>query len=488
MTSLSQQIIDPSDQSFTIFDGQKMPHSIEAEERLLAGVLQDDTGGAWAIANSCGLKAKAFYNPAARIVWDVLTKLSQTGKSGVDIALLAEELKEQGKIDEVGGYKWLVQISKQQPTSLNVRYYAERLRYLWEKRHTVSVASELREVALAHDNHQVFAEKTAKVGQRLIGLGRKSATKTMSEEIDETREHYLAQAEGRDDKNKLVSSGLEDFDRRCTMFGSGGADDRLIMLGAGSGHGKSAALRQMARAAIQRGQRVLVYTREQGAGEFVAMMASSELSYDLALVTEQPKDRVEAFNAEMQRIDTHWGNRSLFVFSHTPTTPLLTIEDLIDHSLSWSYQHGPPHLLIVDYLQMFGTRGCFPNSEARVGHIAYALQALQREIGCVMAVGVQLNESGLAEARHAKHDAQGKIIHNMPHRGWIRDSQQIYHAADRMIFLYVPPENAQGKDQYLTGLTRLEVWWHQEKRRKGPCFAVKTIFEKRYLRFEPFSP
>lgn len=475
----------PMGTTFEVISGRELPHSIEAEGALLAGVLADETGEAWAIALNCGVRPKAFFQPAATLLWELLSELRRQGQPGINIALLAEELRLRGQIDQVGGFAWLADITSRASTHINVRYYAEVVVLLWEMRHAVLLAGELRESAVAFTSRDDFASKAANVGQRLIGLGRKTAKRSMREEVSEGAEHVRAIAEGRFDHSRLVRTGIPTFDEKYGWFGIGGGDDKFVMIGGGSGHGKSVAGRQIAHQTLMDGKRVLAYTREQSVGDFVLLMASAATGYDLAQAATQPKDRTETFLAEVQRMSDEWAEQRLFVYSHSEATPLITVEDLIDHARAWCHLHGPPEFILIDFLQMFDTRKRFANAEQRVGYMAYALQALQRELGCVMCVLVQLNESGLSSAREVKHDDNGKLIHNMPHRGWVRDSQQIYFAADRFIFLYVPPETSEGAPQTEAGLTRLEVWWVQEKRRKGLTGYARTTFEKSYVRFVP---
>jgi replicative DNA helicase len=205
MNVTNRQIIQgPGGSDFAVLGGQELPHSLEAEERLLACVMADETGAGWAVALNGGVKAKAFFNPRHQQVWELITELRQGGQSGIDIALLAEEFRLRGQLDQLGGYAFLAQISKAQPTSLSVRYYAEIVVLLWEMRHAVKLAQEVREAAMVFESREAFAAKASYVGQKLIGLGRKSSTLTMAEEIGEAREHIMSIAEGRFDRSRLV--------------------------------------------------------------------------------------------------------------------------------------------------------------------------------------------------------------------------------------------------------------------------------------------
>lgn len=484
MSSKPQQITGPAGQQIQVITGESPPHSIEAEAHLIAGVLADDTGSAWAIATNCGVRAKAFYRPAAQTLWALLTELQQAATPEIDVPLLAEELKLRGQLDAIGGYTGLVELVPTAATSAHVRYYSELIVLLWEMRHTITLAGSLRENSLEFTTREDFAQQAAEIGQKLIGLGRRTAQKTMEEKIAEAKEDVLSVAEGRADLSKLVPSGLPSFDELCKPLGAGGSDDKFIVIAGGSGHGKSVALRNIARASLHEHKRVLAYVRETGVHGFCKMMASAEVGFDLDC-DNPPRDHYEAFSREMDRMIDQWANKLLYCIENEPATPLTTVEDLCRHARAWCHLHGTPAVILVDYLQIFDTERKGLTGEARVAYVSHQFQALQRELGCVMVIAAQLNESGLSEMRNPKRDDTGKIIHRMPHRGDLRESQAIYHDADRVIFLYMPPEDTQGNDQTQPGLTRIEVWWYQEKRRAGRTRAVKAIFEKCYVRFVP---
>jgi replicative DNA helicase len=142
-------------------------------------------------------------------------------------------------------------------------------------------------------------------------------------------------------------------------------------------------------------------------------------------------------------------------------------------------------VVLIDYLQLFDARKRIggSNREALVAYVSHALQALCRELDTVMIVAAQLNEAGLSEMRNVKRDENGKVIHQLPHRGHLRESQAIYHDADRVIFLYMPPVDALGNEQHGPDVTSPELWWFQEKRRRGGRGIVRMRFQKNYVRF-----
>lgn len=460
--------------------------SDECEAQVITHVLHDETGAAWAVAQNCGVKPAAFARRENNAVWKVISELRSKGSLVIDLAVLGEELKVRGMLDEVGGYDHLMTISIN-PSLGSVRDFAERLVLFWQLRHAVKLAQEVREAALTFDNREDFVGVVGAIGQKLIRLGRREATLTMADHYANVEAETRAWVDGTVDKSRWVSSGNAKFDKACRPFGQS-RDDKFVVLAGGSGHGKSVGLRDVGRAALHAGQRVVSYSRETGIHGFIEMAISAQMGLDLNKREWWPKDQAERFYGECQRQAKEWAGR-LFCVENEPATPLCTVEDIEEHLRAWVHLNGAPELVLVDYLQLFEARKKLAGGsrEATVAYVSHRLQALQRELDVVMIVAAQLNESGLSEMRLVKKDENGKVIHNLPHRGHLRESQAIYHDADRVIFLYLPPVDALGADQTGPDVNSPEVWWFQEKRRRGGRGIVRCRFQKAYVRFVPIG-
>lgn len=473
--------------ALNVVAGTEPPHSPECEAAVIACVLIDETPGAWALCCSLNVKPKAFYAPNNQKIWTALHDLHVRGVAMVDAAVLAEELKMRGLLDDVGGYEYLTRITKQTPTTAQIRFFAEQLVLLWHRRHAMGIAGELREAACEFEGREAFVATAGDIGQRLLMLGRRSVTKLLHEEIADVKEDVTRAAEGRVDQTRWISSGMPLFDLRCKPF-TGGREDQLVVIAGGSGMGKSVALRQLGGAALRQGKRVLSLSRETSTAGFVEMLVASYTNFDL-LNPGLERAKAPAFGAECDRIKLEWADRLLFCIQHCAATPLLTIEDLEDQVRSFVNLRGQPDVILVDYLQLFGTRRRLGSREETVATVSHRLQALVRELpGTTMFVAAQLNESGLDEMRQVRRDVNadgspGKVIHRLPKPGDIRESQAIYHDADRVIFLYRPAIDVRGSLQNSPQVLKPEVWWFQEKRRRGGVGCVRCWFEKRYTRF-----
>lgn len=469
--------------------GTEPPHSLECERMLISSVLADVTPGAWALACAIGVKTRAFHRPANQLLWTALHDLHKRGVAAVDVAVVAEELKMRGKFDELGGYPMLAELTGAVPSSLHTRFLAEQLKLLWERRHSLGLAQEIREAALEFEGREAFVATSGDIGQRLLMLGRREAVKLLPEEINEVEADVTAATQGTLDQAHWFSSGLPRFDEVCKPF-SGGREDQLVIIAGGSGHGKSVALRQLAGMALKQGKRVLTFSRETSTAGFVEMLCASGASFDL-LHPELEKQKLPAFVAECKRMREVYADKLLFCVQHTPATPLLTIEDLEDQVHTFVNLRGQPDVIVIDYLQLFSTRKRMGSREETIATVSYRLQALVRELpGTTMLVAAQLNETGLDEMRQMRRTenadgSPGKVIHRMPKPGDLRESQAIYHAADRVIFLYRPPVDCRGTDQRAPSVLKPELWWFQEKRKRGGVGVQRCWFEKKYTRFVP---
>lgn len=461
-----------------------LPESAEAEEAVLAGVLLDETPTAWSIVQQCGVRPAAFYRGSYRTMFEVVGELFKRGEPSVHVSMLAQELKTRGQFEEVGGMEAVLAVSRALPTTARLRYFAEQVKLLWDMRHTWALGQALQAKATAFEgDRDAWVAEVASIGSRLITLGRRDHVKLVADHASEVSEAVRARETGQIDRTRWVDSSLALFNKVCKPYNSGIQDDGLVLVGGGSGTGKSVWLRQEAYAALRAGKMVLFISRETSTRGVMAMMAAAAVGVDLNNIEREPADRLVPFYDELERMKTEWADKLLFVVQNEPATPLGNIEDVVELVRAHVHRRGTPHLVTVDYLQLFETRKKTQSREQTVAVVSHALQALRTELGCVVMVAAQLNETGLAEMRTLKRDESGKVVHRLPKPGDLRESQAMYHDADRVVFLYKPPVDCRDVDQSASSAPRPEVWIYQEKRRSGGVSSVRTWFEKRYTRF-----
>lgn len=473
------------------------PHDLEAEEYLLSCCLLDPAEIV-PLCQAARFVPGTFYDPKHALVFEQLLALYDT-QQPVAIDTVATALKQAGNLDQVGGYPFLAQVSSRIPTTAQARFFLERVRRVWIRRQIIARAQQLAEAALAEvrveeplaewlSPHVVWFENAL---ARLSHGGRGDVF-TVKKRIGEMVADMKLRAEGKEDRAGWVWTGFaafDDLDRlgdRCLRPFNSLDEDGIVLVGGGSSHGKSVLMRQWAGQALITGQRVLVYSLETSVKGFCRSLAASWAGVNLLAFNRTPKDLRDKFYeyaAELEEL----ADKRLFIFQNEAGSAIATIEQLGTHARRWAMQHGTPQLLVMDYLQRLDTKKRYNTGEQRVAHVSHGFQELQRELGCCAMGGAQFNESALAEMRAIKRDENDKLIHALPTRGALRESQALYHDCDVAIFLYRPPEDCRGANQTDSAVLTPEMWLVQDKRRNGTLGICRCWFEKKFGRFRELS-
>ena len=116
-----------------------LPHSIEAEERLLTCCLIDGHDTIVRCLES-KIEGAAFYSPANRLVYEKIQEIHQKNPP-VDIEVLAEELKSSKQLETIGGYAYLAQITTRTPSTAHVQYYMDKVCELHRLREIIKTST-----------------------------------------------------------------------------------------------------------------------------------------------------------------------------------------------------------------------------------------------------------------------------------------------------------------------------------------------------------
>ncbi|MGU7773232.1 replicative DNA helicase [Burkholderia sp. MR1-5-21] len=138
------------------------PHSVEAEQSVLGGLLLDNA--AWdRIADF--LSQGDFYRYDHRIIYEHIGRLIAATRPA-DVVTVYEALTTSGKADDVGGLAYLNALAQNTPSAANIRRYAEIVRDRAVLRRLVSVADEISADAFnpqGKEVRQLLDEAEAKV-------------------------------------------------------------------------------------------------------------------------------------------------------------------------------------------------------------------------------------------------------------------------------------------------------------------------------------
>src|SRR5262247_117448 len=155
------------------------PHSVEAEQSLLGGLLLDNQAFD-RIADI--VSAEDFYRDDHRRIYRHIAKLIEATKPA-DVVTVGESIEASEDKDRTGGLAYLGSLAQNTPSALNIRRYAELVRERAVQRRLAQVATEIAESALAPTGKEVgqlldeaeskifqIAESGARKDQGLIGI------------------------------------------------------------------------------------------------------------------------------------------------------------------------------------------------------------------------------------------------------------------------------------------------------------------------------
>src|SRR5271165_4719593 len=140
-----------SSRSLGAGDGLRLPpHSIEAEQSVLGGLMLDST--AWdQIADR--VTADDFYRNDHRLIFEATAALIERSQP-CDAVTLSGHLESQGLLDQVGGLAYLGSLARDTPTTANIRAYADIVRERSVLRQLISAGNLIVSTALEPEGRE----------------------------------------------------------------------------------------------------------------------------------------------------------------------------------------------------------------------------------------------------------------------------------------------------------------------------------------------
>ena len=440
------------------------PHSIEAEQSVLGGLLLDNL--AWDRAADL-LSEGDFYRHEHKLIFGAIGVLVGASKPA-DVITVFEQLQTHGKAEDAGGLAYLNALAQSVPSAANLRRYAEIVRERAILRNLISASDDIATTAFNPQGRQVSqildeAEgKILKIGeegsrQRQGFQGIDKLVVSLIDRVTELFENGAEDVTG-------VRSGFIDLDRHTAGLQKGD----LLVLAARPSMGKTAfALNIAENVAVHEGLPVLVFSMEMGASQLALRLVGS-------------LGRIDQQHLRTGRLgDEEWGRlaeaveklKQVQIF--IDETPALTAAELRARARRMARQFGGTlGLIVVDYLQlMSGSSGSEENRATELGEISRGLKALAKELQCPVMALSQLNRS--VETRNDKRPLMSDL----------RESGAIEQDADVIMFIY--RDDYYNKDASKEpGVSEIII----AKQRNGPVGTVKLTFLKPLTRFENMAP
>jgi len=430
------------------------PQNTDAEASLLGAILID----ADAIVKIADhITADDFFDTKHQRIYQAITQLYEK-RSPIDVLTLADQLKNSGYLDLVGGPSYLTELTNFVPTAAHAEQYAEIIAGKAIRRRMMAAAQDIavtsgdesrniREI-IEEAETKLFNVSQQQVGQNVISL--EAILAESFERLDDLHK----------DKQKIrgIPTGFKDMDNML----AGLQRSDLFILAARPSMGKTAfALNLAHNVAVRSKEPVLLFSLEMSKEQLVDRLLSMESGVDAwALRTGNLND------ADFEKIGQAMGTLSeapIFI----DDTPGITVSDLRTKARREAHQR-PLGLIIVDYLQLMSGGGRYADQANRVqeiSEISRGLKGVARELNVPLIALSQLSRS--VESRNPQ----------IPQLADLRESGSIEQDADVVAFIYreeyYNPETDRKK------LTDILI----KKHRNGPTGGIELYFDNEKQRF-----
>jgi len=437
------------------------PHSIEAEQSVLGGLLLDNTAFDRVIDL---VSAEDFYRFDHRLIFQQIAKLVAATKPA-DVITVFESLSLLGKAEEVGGLAYLNALAQNTPSAANIRRYAEIVRDRGILRKLISVSDEIAGDAFnpqGKEVRQMLDVAESKIFS-IAEEGNRGAAGFV--EIKPLLAHVVKRIDelfARDSTNDVtgVPTGMLDLDRMTSGLQEG---DLIIVAGRPS-MGKTAfSVNIGENVAIESGLPVAIFSMEMGGTQLAMRMLGSVGRIDQQrLKTGRLKDEDwPKLTSAIQKMN----DAPIFI----DETPALSSVELRSRARRLARKCGKLGLIIVDYLQLMSANAPGENRATEISEISRNLKSLAKELNCPVIALSQLNRS--LEQRPNRRPVMSDL----------RESGAIEQDADLILFIY--RDEVYNPDSPDKGTAEIIIG----KQRNGPIGQVRMTFLGQFTKFDNYT-
>ena len=463
-----------------------MPHSIEAEQQLLGGLLNNND---LYYSLEDKVDPEHFYDPVHSRIFEIISTRIKDGKLASAVTVNTFLTEDEG-LKELGGSSYLAQLMAGSVASSAIKDYSKLVYDLAIRRELIILGQEISSRAQSIKVDEQPEEQIILAEQNLykIGDSGKSETgfKSFLKALGEAVQVANA-AHHRDGNLAGISTGFIDLDKK--MGGLHSSD--LIILAGRPSMGKTSLATNIAyniaksfkkndnadgTSETVNGGIVGFYSLEMSAEQLAARILS-----ETAEIPSEQIRRGDMTESEFRRfVEAAKSIESSPLF--IDDTPALTIAQLASRARRLKRTHGLD-ALIIDYLQLVRAGSSRDNRVNEISEITQGLKAIAKELNIPVIALSQLSRQ--VENRDDKR----------PQLADLRESGSIEQDADVVLFVYREEYYKEREKPSDHDLEKMAIWQEEMdrlhgraelilgKQRHGPIGTVELSFEGKYTRF-----
>jgi replicative DNA helicase len=396
------------------------PHSVEAEQSVLGGLLLDN--GAWDRAGDM-LTDGDFYRYEHRVIYGAIATMINAGKPA-DVITVFELLQRRGKAEEAGGLPYINALAQSVPSAANLRRYAEIVRERALMRTVIATAGDAATMAWASDDAGATIDSISTMFGELQRHQVRAVPRAIADIAIERIDHYTALADG-----TAVAGWPTHIPALDARLNGGLRAGGLYIVGARPAVGKSSFAQHIGLGQARDGRPTLFLSQEMAAAEVADRGVSStgRVSYSALLTGQMADDDWGRASDAMERLAT--------LPFHIDDEGALTLRAIRTKAKSIKGLK----VLILDYLQLCASTRRDGNRNSELEELSRGLKALAKELGIAVVALSQLNRA--VETR----------ANRRPNLSDLRDSGAIEQDADVVLFLW-PVRELEAEGRRIVGL------------------------------------
>jgi replicative DNA helicase len=427
------------------------PQSVEAEQAVLGALLVNGE----AIARVADvLEPDYFYRKAHQVIYASMLDLFEKSEP-IDIVTVSQYLKDEGKLDNIGGRQYLTDLAMSVATTANIEYYARAVHEKSLVRNLIKAGTEIvascyedteADVLIDKAEHLIFNIAQRRNLQQLIHI--REIVEASFAKIEERYENR--------DSLSGISSGFYDLDALTSGFQS----SDLIIVAARPSMGKTALCLSFAQhASVEMNVPVAIFSLEMSKEQLVQRMLCSLAEIDASRLRSG-----NLHNNDWNRLAMAMGRLGEAPI-YIDDSAILTALEIRAKCRRLKAEYKNLGMIIIDYIQLMQGRKVTDNRVQEVSEISRSLKTLARELEVPVIALSQLSRA--VEARQNKR----------PMLSDLRESGSIEQDADIVMFIY--------RDEYYNPDTehRGEAEIIIAKQRNGPTGTVPLLYQGSITRF-----
>jgi replicative DNA helicase len=431
------------------------PHSLEAEQSVLGGLLLSADG--WdAVAET--VVANDFYRPGHRLIFRQISQLAEAVEP-VDVITVADKLEASGELEASGGLSYLAELAQNTPSASNIRAYAQVVSERASLRKLIEAAQEIAESGFSPEGRS-SGELIDEAERRIMQIAEQGPKAGGPQEVNPLLAGALKRIEelyNAGGKITGLTTGFLELDEMT----SGLQDSDLVIVAGRPSMGKTSfAMNLVENALLAQSKPVLVFSMEMPAESLIIRMLSS-----IGRINQTNIRNGKLEQEDWPKLSTAM-NKLKDVPLYIDDTAALTPTEVRSRARRVHREHGELGMIMVDYLQLMQVAGSSDGRTAEISEISRSLKAIAKEFKVPVVALSQLNRS--LEQRPNKRPVNSDL----------RESGAIEQDADVIMFIY--RDEVYNEESAEKGVAEIIIG----KQRNGPIGTCRLAFVGQFTRFE----